>query len=102
MGAVLIMAHEKKAYALTDRGTYLALLGSNKIDLPILFEGDPVLFNPYGIIAVNPAKHAHVNYVKAMALIGWVTSRAGQKIIREFGRDRFGKPLFIPLAIPNP
>jgi len=102
MGAVLIMAHEKKAYALTDRGTYLALLGSNKIDLPILFEGDPVLFNSYGIIAVNPAKHAHVNYVKAMALIGWVTSRAGQKIIKEFGRDRFGKPLFIPLAIPNP
>lgn len=102
MGAVLIMAHEKRAYALTDHATYLALLGKKKIDLPILFEGDPLLLNPYGIIAVNPAKHPHVNYVKAMALIGWVTSRQGQKIIREFGKDGFGKPLFIPVAVPAP
>ncbi|MFH1624492.1 MAG: substrate-binding domain-containing protein [Pseudomonadota bacterium] len=102
MGGVLVMAHEKDAYTLTDRGTYLAFSARKEINLPVLFEGDPILFNPYGIIAVNPAKHPQVNYVKAMALIGWVTSRQGQKIIREFGKDRFGKPLFIPVAVPSP
>ena len=102
MGSVLIMAYEKGAYTLTDRGTYLALLDTKKIDLSVLFEGDPILFNPYGIIAVNPAKHPHVNYVAAMTLIGWVTSRTGQRIIKEFGKGRFGRPLFIPLAVPNP
>ena len=102
MGPVLTMAYEKRAYTLTDRGTYLAFLKSKKIDLPVLFEGDPILYNPYGIIAVNPVKHPHVNYVKAMALIGWVTSRQGQKIIKGFGKDRFGKPLFIPMALSNP
>jgi len=73
-----------------------------KIDLPVLFEGDPVLFNPYGIIAVNPERHPHVDYVKAMALIGWMTSQQGQKIIKEFGKDKFGEPLFYLDAIKNP
>lgn len=98
MGAVLQMADEKSGYTLSDRGTYLAYKG--KIKLEILSEGDPILFNPYGIMAVNPAKHPHVNYVLAMAYIGWVTSLEGQKIIREFGKDKFGQPLFIPMAIP--
>jgi tungstate transport system substrate-binding protein len=98
MGAVIQIANEKKAYALADRGTYLAYSG--KVDLVILCDGDKDLFNPYGIMAVNPAKFPHVNYLLAMAYIGWVTSQEGQKIIREFGRDRFGQPLFIPLAIP--
>ena len=102
MGAVLTIACEKEAYTLTDRGTYLAFWLDKKIDLPVLFEGDPILFNPYGIIAVNPAKHPHTNYTKAMALIAWVTSIQGQKIIKEFGKERFGKPLFIPMAVPNP
>ncbi|OGL46713.1 MAG: tungsten ABC transporter substrate-binding protein [Candidatus Schekmanbacteria bacterium RBG_16_38_11] len=99
MGEVINMADEKKAYTLSDRGTYLAYKG--KTDLVILFEGDPLLFNPYGIIAVNPAKYPYANYLKAMALIGWVTSQEGQKIIREFGKDKFGGPLFIPTAIPG-
>jgi len=99
MGEVINMADEKRGYTLSDRGTYLAYKG--KTDLEILFEGDPVLFNPYGIIAVNPAKYSHVNYLKAMALIGWVTSQEGQKIIREFGKDKFGGPLFVPTAIPG-
>jgi tungstate transport system substrate-binding protein len=98
MGAVLQIAHEMNAYTMSDRGTYLAY--QNKIDLEILTEGDPILFNPYGIIAVNPAKHAHVNYVLAMAYIGWVSSPEGQKIIKEFGKDKFGQPLFIPVAVP--
>ena len=102
MGAVLMIAGEKRAYTLTDQGTYLAFLQKDKIDLPILFHGDPPLFNPYGIIVVNPSKHRHVNYVKAMALIGWMTSRQGQKIIKEFGKQKFGKPLFTPVAVPNP
>ena len=97
MGAVLTMANEKQAYTLSDRGTYLVYSG--KIKLKILCEGDPDLINPYGIIAVNPARFPHVKYVYAMAYIGWVTSREGQKIIREFGKKKFGCPLFIPLAI---
>ena len=83
---------------MSDRGTYLAY--QSKIDLDVLTEGDPLLFNPYGIMAVNPAKHPHVNYVLAMAYIGWVTSPEGQKIIREFGKDKFGQALFIPVAVP--
>ena len=102
MGDVLIMANEKMAYTLTDRGTYLAFIGGKKIELPVLFEGDPFLFNPYGIIAVNPAKHPHVNYIKAMALIGWITSPDGQKIIKDFGKSKFGQPLFVPVAVSNP
>jgi len=98
MGAVLQIANEKKAYTLSDRGTYLAY--REKIDLETLTEGDPLLHNPYGIIAVNPAKHPRVNYVLAMAYIGWVTSPDGQAIIREFGKDTFGQALFIPVAIP--
>lgn len=102
MGEVLIMAYEKGAYTLTDRGTYLAFQKGRKINLPILFQGDPALFNPYGIIAVNPTRHPHINYVKAMALIGWVTSHQGQSIIKEFGRAKFGAPLFYADAIPHP
>ncbi len=98
MGAVIQIANEKKAYALADRGTYLAY--SNKVDLVILCEGDKDLFNPYGIMAVNPARFPHVNYVLAMAYIGWVTSQEGQQIIRKFGVEKFGQPLFIPQAIP--
>jgi tungstate transport system substrate-binding protein len=98
MGAVLNMAHQKQAYTLADRGTFLAFSG--KIDLVVLCEGDADLFNPYGIIAVNPARWDHAKYVYAMAYIGWVTSQEGQDIIREFGKEKFGRPLFIPTAIP--
>lgn len=97
MGTVIQIANQKLAYTLADRGTYLAY--SDKIDLEVLSEGDSDLFNPYGIIAVNPAKFPSVNYVLAMAYIGWVTSVEGQSIIREFGKDKFGESLFIPLAV---
>ncbi|WP_461395795.1 ABC transporter substrate-binding protein, partial [Deferrisoma sp.] len=60
MGAVLLMAQELRAYALSDRGTYLAM--REKLSLVVVHEGDPALANPYGIIAVNPAKYPHVNY----------------------------------------
>jgi len=102
MGEVLTMADEKMAYTMSDRATYLSFIGRQKIGLPVLFEGDPILFNPYGIIAVNPARYPNANYVKAMALIGWVTSQEGQKIIKGFGKEKFGRALFIPVAVPNP
>jgi len=98
MGATLQIAHEKKAYTISDRGTYLAY--KNKIDLVILVEGDTNrLGNPYSIMAINPAKYKHVNYVYAMALIGWVTSIEGQKIIYNL-KSQSGEPLFDPTAIP--
>jgi tungstate transport system substrate-binding protein len=61
-------------------------------------EGDAVLFNPYGVIAVNPAKHPHVNYDGAMAFIAWLTSREGQQMIASFKVD--GDVLFFPDAVP--
>lgn len=97
MGAVLIMADEKRAYTLTDRGTYLAF--ANKLELTVLVEGDRRLHNPYGAIAVDPARHPHVNYVDAMALIGWLTSPEGQGIIGQFRKG--GESLFHPDAIPQ-
>ncbi|MEK7399332.1 MAG: substrate-binding domain-containing protein [Candidatus Poribacteria bacterium] len=98
MEATLLMAKEKSAYTISDRGTYLAF--KNKTDLQILFEGDMArLGNPYSIIAINPAKYKHVNYVYAMALVGWVTSVEGQKIIGNF-KTPSGEIMFHPTAIP--
>ena len=97
MGATLTLANEKGAYTLVDRGTYIAY--EDKVDLVILSEGDERFFNPYGIIAVSPAKHPYVKYVYAMALIGWVTSPEGQKIIKEYEKN--GKVLFHPSAYGN-
>ena len=94
MGAVLTIANEKGAYALADRGTYLAF--REKLSLEVLVEGDNRLFNPYGVIAVNPALHAHVNYIDAMTFIGWLTSPDGQAIIGEFKIG--GQALFTPDA----
>ncbi len=96
MGATLLVADEKKAYCLTDRGTYLAMRA--KLTLSPLFEDPVALANPYSIIAVNPAVHHDVNYLGAMALVAWVTSPEGQKIIADFRVD--GEPLFHPLAVP--
>lgn len=96
MGKVLLMAGELDAYTLTDRGTWLAYRDRNPLE--ILAQGDERLFNPYGIIATNPAKYPEVNHPGAMRLIEWITSRAGQAIIHAFRRH--GELLFIPLAIP--
>lgn len=95
MGASLNVANEKEAYILADRGTYLAY--SSDLDIEILVEGDPELFNPYGVIPVNPAYHTHVNYQMAMAFVGYITSQQGQKIINEY--TAYGKVLFHPSAI---
>lgn len=94
MGAVLLMASELGAYTLTDRATFYAM--QDKLDLHILVEGDPRLFNPYGVIAVNPKKHPGVNYDGAIRFIDWLTSSDGQKTISEF--KVAGKQLFFPDA----
>jgi len=97
MGATLMMAEEKQAYVLTDRGTYLAF--RDKIGLVALHQGDPVLLNPYSVVAVNPARWEHTNYLDAMALVGWVTSPEGQRIIGDFRKG--GEQLFVPDAVPQ-
>ena len=95
MGAVLTMSNELQAYTMTDRGTWLAM--KDKLDMEILFEGDPILFNPYGVIAVDPAKHSHVNYEGAMAFITFLTGAEGQAIIADFKKN--GEQLFYPDAL---
>lgn len=95
MGATLTMANEQQAYTLSDRATYLArtLEGT---DLVIEVEGDSRLFNPYGVIAVNPEMHPDVNFAGAQAFIDWITSVETQQMISQFGVDKFGSPLFTP------
>lgn len=82
MGKVLQMAGELSAYTLTDRGTWLAF--RSKSPLHIAYEGDPALFNPYGIIAVNPARYPDINHDGAQALIKWITSSSGQQMIGKY------------------
>ena len=94
MGEVLNMAAEMGAYTLTDRATYGAYKA--KTGLAILVEGDKRMFNPYGIIAVNPEKHKGINYKGAKALIEWVTSPEGQAKIAAF--KPAGEQLFFPSA----
>jgi tungstate transport system substrate-binding protein len=95
MGAVLTMANEQQAYTLSDRATYLArtLEGT---DLVILVEGDPILFNPYGVIAINPNKGDHIKADLANQFIDWLISLPTQEKIAEFGIEKFGTPLFTP------
>jgi tungstate transport system substrate-binding protein len=94
MGKVLQIAAEMDAYTLTDRGTWLAYQA--KSPLQISYQRDPLLFNPYGIIAVNPARHPDTNHVGANALIKWFISPDGQNMIGNF---RIGKnTLFTPSA----
>lgn len=92
MGATLNTAAQVPAYALTDRGTWLSF--RNRGPLDIVFEGDPVLFNPYGIILVSPEKHAHVKAEQGQKLIDWITSDAGQAAIAGFTLG--GEQLFFP------
>ncbi len=91
------IANEKQAYTLTDRGTWLATKDKDKLDMVIVLEGDPVLFNQYGVMAVNPEKHKHVKYAEAMQFVNWVISPEGQKAIGSF-KDKNGNALFIPNA----
>lgn len=96
MGATLRMANEKSAHTLIDIGTFLAFAGD--VDLvPLVEEGD-ILFNPYGVIAVNPEVHPHVNFEMTNNFINFLISDEIQRIIGEFGVKEHGRPLFFPLA----
>ena len=92
MGEVLTMATQKRGYTLSDRGTYIAF--RKKTDLVVLRQGDRNLWNPYGIIAVNPKRHAHAKYDLAMKLVGFITGPEGRALIAGFKVD--GEPLFFP------
>ena len=97
MAKTLRIAGEKQAYVLTDRGTYISLHDKERLDLEIVLEKDPVLFNQYGVMAVNPGKHPPVKYKEAMTFINWLISAEGQKAIASF-KDNKGNQLFIPNA----
>lgn len=97
MGATLNVASGMNAYSLTDRATWLKF--KNKGDLAILVEGDPVLFNQYGIILVNPKKHAHVKTELGQTFIDWVIGKDGQKLINEY--QILGNQAFFANAQPG-
>lgn len=109
MAATITMATAQNGYTLSDRGTYLAV--KRNTQLKILVEGDPKLFNPYHVMAVNPEKHPNVKYELAMQYISFLTSPQAQKIISNYGieytldpntgerKPGFGEALFMPAAI---
>jgi tungstate transport system substrate-binding protein len=94
MGPALNMASSLNGYALTDRGTWLNF--KNRGDLAVLVEGDKRLFNQYGVMVVNPARHAHVKLALAQQFADWVVSPAGQAAIA--GYKIGGEQLFFPNA----
>jgi tungstate transport system substrate-binding protein len=91
MGQVITMATERQAYTLADRGTYNAFKGK-KTDLVILFQGEKGLFNPYGVIAVNPQRFPHVKHALAQKFIDYVVGSEGQGIIAGYKVN--GEPVF--------
>ena len=97
MGATLNTAVGKRAYALTDRGTWLSF--ANKDDFKVLVEGDPKLLNHYGVILVNPAKHSSVKAKEGQIFIDWLTGSEGQAAIASYNID--GEQLFFPNARPQ-
>lgn len=100
MGATLTMADEKKAYCLTDRGTYLKMKKDADVplELEIVCEGADDLLNQYGVIAVNPEKYPEVNNEGANDFIEWICSEDVQKMIGEYGVEDYGQALFTPNA----
>jgi tungstate transport system substrate-binding protein len=94
MGPTLNTASGMNAYALTDRGTWLSF--KNRGDLVIVVEGDQRLFNQYGVMLVNPAKHPHVKKEMGQAFVDWVISPEGQKAIADYKIN--GQQLFFPNA----
>ena len=98
MGPALNTASAENAYVLTDRGTWLSF--KNRGDLTVLVEGDRRLFNQYGVMLVNPAKHAHVKAADGQSFIDWLVSTEGQKVIAEYKIG--GEQLFFPNASGSP
>jgi tungstate transport system substrate-binding protein len=97
MGATLLMASEKAGYTLTDRATYLAQKANVKLE--ILSEGDKPLLNIYHVMQVNPEKFSKVNAEGAKAFVEFMIAPETQKVIGEFGKDKYGASLFFPDAV---
>jgi tungstate transport system substrate-binding protein len=96
MGATLGIANDRRAYALADRGTWLAF--QKRVDLPVLVEGDKLLLNIYSVMEVNPASGPRVNTAGGKAVAEFMLSPEVQGVIKTFGVDKFGQPLFVPIA----
>ncbi|MCL4459051.1 MAG: substrate-binding domain-containing protein [Chloroflexi bacterium] len=96
MGATLNIASEKDGYTLTDRATLLAL--KRTLRLEILVEKEPALLNIYHVIEVDPQKHPQVNHVGGKSFADYMVSKEAQEIVRNFGVDKYGQPLFFPDA----
>ncbi len=96
MGATLTIASEKAGYTITDRATYLAR--KSTLNLDILVEGDAALLNIYHVIQVNPDKNSQINAAGAKAFANFMVAADTQKMIGEFGKEKFGQPLFFPDA----
>ena len=97
MGAALNTANGMGAYVLSDRGTWLSY--QNKAGLAVVVEGDQRLFNQYGVILVNPAKHPHVKKELGQAFIDWILSKEGQSAIAAYKIN--GEQLFFANAAPT-
>lgn len=96
MGATLQMASEKQAYTLTDIGTYLAW--KSKVELVPMVQGDPELYNVYHVLEPNPKNAPRINVAGGRAFAEFMVDTTTQRLIGEFGRTRFGQPLFVPDA----
>jgi tungstate transport system substrate-binding protein len=96
MGQTLGIANDRRAYTLTDRGTYLAF--AKRVDLPILVEKDRPLLNIYSVMEVNPANGPRVNVAGGKAFAEFLLAPETQAVIKAFGVDRYGQPLFVPVA----
>jgi tungstate transport system substrate-binding protein len=96
MGDVITMTDEKLGYTLSDRATWLNM--SSKTDLAIVTEGDKDLFNQYGVMVVDPSKNAQINAAGALAFQEWILSADTQKLIGQYGVEKYGKALFTPNA----
>lgn len=96
MGATLQIANQRSAYTISDRGTYLAQ--SSTLELEVLVEGDPALLNVYHVMQVSPERFDRVNGEGGRAFVDFMVSQRAQRIIRDFGVEEFGRPLFIPDA----
>lgn len=99
MGEVITMANEQQAYTLSDRATYLARSKAG-LDLAVLVEGDKALFNPYGVITVNPEKNPGIKADLSNQFVDWLISVPTQEQIASFGKEEFGQSLFIPDSQP--
>jgi tungstate transport system substrate-binding protein len=96
MGQTLGIANDRRAYALTDRATYLAF--GKRVDLPILVEKDRPLLNIYSVMEVNPANGPRVNAAGGKAFAEFMLAPETQAVIKEFGMDKYGQALFVPVA----